>query len=156
MFEMKESGRGTPIGYASFIQWVLNKVNIPSQRLLKKSISIDQELTKKKLNMMGFSYNQATGTYRAILRGNDPDLNREDEDEMNIDEGEDNEGEDEDEDVGAENAGSNIANLMEAMRLQQIENQNLMNDYFTTLTTRVTEQAAQFTAYSTLQEQRYN
>src|SRR3954470_20613527 len=52
MFELKESGRGTAIGYASLIQWVLNKVNISSQRLPKKSISIDQEFTKKTLNMM--------------------------------------------------------------------------------------------------------
>ena len=61
---------------------------------------------------------------------------------------------DEDEVPGGNNA--TILNLLESMRLQQEENSSLVNERLTTLSNHVRVHGEQFSAYSTIQDQRYN
>ena len=69
MFELKKSGRGGALGYASLIQTLFNKSGINLSGIKFVSISPDQEFTQKTLSMMGYFWSDERKSYRFVRRG---------------------------------------------------------------------------------------
>lgn len=70
MFELKKSGRGGALGYASLIQLFFNKSGINVLGIPFISISTDQEFTQKNLSMMGHIWDSNEQKYRYYGRAN--------------------------------------------------------------------------------------
>ena len=63
IYNLKDSVRRTTLGYASFIQHVLNKAAISVSGLPLIGLSIDQEFTHKTLTMMGHQWDASQQQY---------------------------------------------------------------------------------------------
>lgn len=81
MFELKNSGRGGALGYASLIQTLFNKSGINLSGIKFVSISSDQEFTQKTLSMMGHFWDSDQQKYIYYHRGNSATSRRCEEDD---------------------------------------------------------------------------
>ena len=82
MYSLKDLGRGTTLGYTSFIQHVLNKAAIGVPSILFIRISTDQDFTQKNLTMMGHHWDASQQRYRYVIRSNNVSLQQEDDSEV--------------------------------------------------------------------------
>lgn len=163
MFELKKSGRGGALGYASLIQTLFNKSGINLSGIKFVSISPDQEFTQKTLSMMGHIWDSDQQKYIYYHRGNSA-TNQRYEDDDGADESDDELDADyeatpaemEEDDSDSSQTTGSVTAMLEDMRLQQQENVTLINERISTLSDQFRVQQETFSQYSSVQEQRYN
>ena len=78
IYSLEDSGRGTSLGYALFIQHVLNKAAIGVPGLPFIRLSTDQEFTQKTLTIMGYHWDASQQRYMYVIRSNNVSLQQED------------------------------------------------------------------------------
>lgn len=163
MYELKKSGRGGALGYASLIQTLFNKSSINLSGIKFVSISSDQEFTQKTLSMMGHIWDSDQQKYIYYHRGNSTTSRRCEEDDE-VEELEDDLDADyeatpaemEEDDSDSSPTTGSVTTMLEEMRLQQQENVTLINERISTLSDQFRVQQETFSQFSSVQDQRYH
>lgn len=163
MFDLKTSGRGAALGYASLIQSIRNKSNISVLGTTFVALSADQEFTQKSLSMIGHIWDPKHKKYMYYMRGNyvqlqnKSDEEHEDENEDENDYEEEDEREEMEEEAHAPQGPSDeLVAMLESMCLQQQESASLTNERILTLWNQVCIHNEQFDAFTALQDRRYS
>ena len=74
IFSLKESGRGTALYYPSFIQSILNWVEVSVPGIQYTSMTANQEFCQKSLSLMGFTWDPTTRIYKICTQASSSNI----------------------------------------------------------------------------------